>query len=62
MAPEVADDEPVQERMDAGLIAQILWVGRRLRSHEHWSRAELQEHRDRELEALRQYAWEHSAF
>lgn len=48
--------------MNLGFIARVVRERRALRSHERWSRAEIDGHRAVALERLRDYATQHSRF
>lgn len=48
--------------MNASLIVRILWERRRLRSHERWSRADLEAFQARRLGELRRHAYSRSPF
>ncbi|MDX2054630.1 MAG: hypothetical protein SFV15_19675 [Polyangiaceae bacterium] len=48
--------------MDTRLILSVLWNRRRLRSHERWSRSELEAFQARQLERLRRFAYARSPF
>jgi phenylacetate-CoA ligase len=48
--------------MDSAMIARVLWLRRVLRGRERWSRAQLQDHQQRQLARLRRHAASRSPF
>jgi phenylacetate-CoA ligase len=48
--------------MDTAMIARVLWLRRVLRGRERWSRAQLEDHQQRQLARLRRHAASRSPF
>ncbi len=55
-------EPPREAALDARLIARVLLQQRQLRSHERWSRAELDAHQTRALAEMRRFSYERSRF
>jgi phenylacetate-CoA ligase len=63
VAAVVIDRTPAEGQvLEARLILSILWKRRQLRSHERWSRAQLDAFQARRLDELRRHAYARSAF
>lgn len=48
--------------MNVQILARVLWLRRRLRRHDRWTRQHLEAHQTRALLLLREYAYVHSPF